>query len=224
MDSNFLFRATTRFHRLGTESSPDSLLEEDGFELTVPPRTERPWGGAPGDHRSRTWTSEVPIGNAPAEPFAAAEPMVRIRLPPARSQQRTDGDRRCGVREDTFIVAGRAAAEQVIEENLSMGLIYPPEPHPRGIAARRRTDRRVHFRPRAGLRAVAIAYSVATTACVRCETRTPADGGPTDWARRRSRDPVRARRRSGSRRRERRRYRSSRTAARSTRVIRPGCQ
>src|SRR5271165_5550211 len=33
------------------------------------------------------------------------------------------------VTEEMFIVAGRAVAEQVTEENLSMGLIYPPQSH-----------------------------------------------------------------------------------------------
>jgi hypothetical protein len=31
--------------------APDSLLEQGGFELAVPPRTERPWETQPGYHR-----------------------------------------------------------------------------------------------------------------------------------------------------------------------------
>jgi malate dehydrogenase (oxaloacetate-decarboxylating)(NADP+) len=33
------------------------------------------------------------------------------------------------VTEEMFIVAAQAVAEQVTEENLSMGLIYPPQSH-----------------------------------------------------------------------------------------------
>src|SRR5438046_2922562 len=66
---------------------------------------------------------------APERIFSAAGPMFRIRFPPALSQQRTDGARRCGVSEDMFIIAAQAIAEQVIEENLSMELIYPPQNH-----------------------------------------------------------------------------------------------
>jgi hypothetical protein len=35
----------------GTESFADSPLEEGGFELAVPPRTERPWETQPGYYR-----------------------------------------------------------------------------------------------------------------------------------------------------------------------------
>jgi hypothetical protein len=60
MDSNFQYagavnlivapasRQRRGLHRLGTESSPDSPLEQSGFELWVPPACD-----APGSHKVR---------------------------------------------------------------------------------------------------------------------------------------------------------------------------
>jgi HEAT repeat protein len=74
-----------------------SPLEEDGLELAVPPRRERLWRTTPGK-RCRLGPEPV-VGSAfhaavsdwqrPEEPFAGAEPMVRIRFPPAGNLVRT---------------------------------------------------------------------------------------------------------------------------------------
>ena len=71
----------------------DSLLEEDGFELAVPPRRERLWAATPGKHRrlgpepvsGSAFHAAVSDWQRPEEPFAGAGPMVRIRFPPAKS-------------------------------------------------------------------------------------------------------------------------------------------
>ena len=71
-------------------SSSDSPLEDDGFELTVPPRRERLWAATPGKHcrfgpepvSGSAFRAAVSDWQRPEEPFAGAEPMVRIRFPP----------------------------------------------------------------------------------------------------------------------------------------------
>jgi hypothetical protein len=69
----------------------DPLLEEDGFELAVPPRRERLWAATPGKHcrfgpepvSGSAFRAAVSNWQRPEEPFARAGPMVRIRFPPA---------------------------------------------------------------------------------------------------------------------------------------------
>src|SRR6516225_11228684 len=65
-------------------------MEETRFELAVPPRRERLWGATPGKH--------CRLGPKPCKwlhlscrrlGMAGAGPMVRIRFPPAKSQQQT---------------------------------------------------------------------------------------------------------------------------------------
>src|SRR5439155_12911573 len=81
----------------GCEATSCSSLEEDGFELTVPPRRERLWAATPGKHcrfgpeavSGSTFRAAVPDWQRPEEPFAGAGPMVRIRFPPAASPVRT---------------------------------------------------------------------------------------------------------------------------------------
>src|SRR5437899_10256295 len=71
----------------------DSPLEEDGFELAVPPRTESLWAATPGKHcrfgpepvSGSAFRAAVSDWQRPEEPFARAGPMVRIRFPPAAS-------------------------------------------------------------------------------------------------------------------------------------------
>src|SRR5580704_11542521 len=78
----------------------DSPLEEDGFELAVPPRRERLWAATPGKHcrfgpepvSGSAFHAAVSDWQRPEEPFAGAGPMVRIRFPPAASQRRTPFD------------------------------------------------------------------------------------------------------------------------------------
>src|SRR5580700_3594276 len=73
----------------------DSPLEEDGFELAVPPRWERLWEATPGKHcrfgpepvSGSAFGAAVSDWQRPEEPFAGAGPMVRIRLPPGESPQ-----------------------------------------------------------------------------------------------------------------------------------------
>jgi hypothetical protein len=72
----------------------DSPLEEDGFELAVPPRRERLWGATPGKHRrlgpepvsGSAFRAAVSDWQRPEEPFAGAGPMIRIRFPPAANR------------------------------------------------------------------------------------------------------------------------------------------
>src|SRR4029077_9139170 len=67
----------------------DSPVEEDGFELAVPPRRERLWAATPGKHRrlgpepvsGSAFRAAVSDWQRPEEPFAGAGPMVRIRFP-----------------------------------------------------------------------------------------------------------------------------------------------
>ena len=67
----------------------DSLLEEDGFELAVPPRRERLWAATPGKHcrfgpepvGGSAFRAAVSDWQRPDEPCAGAEPIVRIRSP-----------------------------------------------------------------------------------------------------------------------------------------------
>ena len=54
-----------------------------------------------------------------------------------------------------------AVAEQVTEENLATGLIYPPQSDILELASRRRTDRRIHFRAGPGARSDAGRYRCA---------------------------------------------------------------
>ena len=62
-------------------SSPDSPLEEDGFELAVPPRRERLWGATPGKHRrlgpepvsGSAFRAAVSDRQRPEEAFAGAD-------------------------------------------------------------------------------------------------------------------------------------------------------
>src|SRR4029077_4727124 len=71
----------------------DSPLEEDGFELAVPPRRERLWAATPGKHcrfglepvSDSAFRAAVSDWQRPEAPFAGAGPMVRIRIPPAAS-------------------------------------------------------------------------------------------------------------------------------------------
>ena len=71
----------------------DCLLEEDGFELAVPPRRERLWGATPGKHcrlrpepvSGSALRAAVSDWQHPDEPFAGAGPMVRIALSPLRT-------------------------------------------------------------------------------------------------------------------------------------------
>jgi hypothetical protein len=71
----------------------DSSLEEDGFELAVPPRRERLWAATPGKHcrfgpepvSGSAFRAAVSDWQRPEEPFAGAGPMVRIHLPPPES-------------------------------------------------------------------------------------------------------------------------------------------
>src|SRR6266853_6583987 len=73
--------------------SSDSPLEEDGFELAVPPRRERLWAATPGKHcrfgpepvSGSAFRAAVSDWQRSEEPFAGAGPMVRIRFPPAES-------------------------------------------------------------------------------------------------------------------------------------------
>src|SRR6266850_6308003 len=70
----------------------DSLAEEDGFELAVPPRRQRLWAATPGRPEpvsGSAFRAAVSDWQRPEEPFAGAGPMVRIRFPPAASQERT---------------------------------------------------------------------------------------------------------------------------------------
>jgi CheY-like chemotaxis protein len=75
----------------------DSPLEEDGFELAVPPRRERLWAATPGKHcrfglepvSGSAFRAAVSDWQRPEEPFAGAGPMVRICLPPVASPVRT---------------------------------------------------------------------------------------------------------------------------------------
>src|SRR5215469_5726643 len=88
----------------------DSPLEEDGFELAVPPRRERLWGATPGKHcrlgpepvSGSAFRAAVSDWQRPEEPFAGAEPMVRIRFPQALNPLRTSfsGGKRGKVRGD----------------------------------------------------------------------------------------------------------------------------
>ena len=67
----------------------DCSLEEDGFELAVPPRRERLWAATPGKHcrfgpepvGGSAFRAAVSDWQRPDEPFAGAEPIVRIRSP-----------------------------------------------------------------------------------------------------------------------------------------------
>jgi hypothetical protein len=73
--------------------APVSPLEEDGFELAVPPRRERLRAATPGKHcrfgpepvSGSAFRAAVSDWQYPEEPFAGAGPMVRIRFPPAES-------------------------------------------------------------------------------------------------------------------------------------------
>jgi hypothetical protein len=73
--------------------APDSALEEDGFELAVPPRRERLWAVTPGKHcrfglepvSGSAFRAAVSDWQRREEPFAGAGPMVRIRFSPAAS-------------------------------------------------------------------------------------------------------------------------------------------
>jgi hypothetical protein len=95
LDSNLRFRARAG-SILPVRFVADSLLEEDRFELAVPPRRERLWAATPGKHCrfGPELVSDCAFGAAvsdwqrPEEPFAGAGPMVRIRFPPAASQRR----------------------------------------------------------------------------------------------------------------------------------------
>src|SRR5712672_3633569 len=95
--------AHTRAESLGSRRSiggcgreTDCLLEGTGFEPSVPPRKRRPWREAPQptivvsrDDLCLITPSNLSIRRPPSataeRPFARAGPMVRIRLPPARS-------------------------------------------------------------------------------------------------------------------------------------------
>jgi hypothetical protein len=83
---------------LGHRPRIDSPLEEDGFELVVPPRTKRLSEG-PG---VAIWVSDMTStgsgfragvldGRPGAKPFAGAGPAVRIRFAPALRPVRTTG-------------------------------------------------------------------------------------------------------------------------------------
>jgi hypothetical protein len=80
----------------------DSLLEEDGFEPSFPPRKRRPWRGGP--RRTIVVSQDdlcvmirsslsVPAGNSREPLSARAGPVVRIRFPPAMSQVQTRAGR-----------------------------------------------------------------------------------------------------------------------------------
>jgi hypothetical protein len=84
------------------------VAEEDGFELAVPPRRERLWAATPGKHcrfgpepvSGSAFRAAVSDWQRPEEPFAGAGPMVRIRFPPAVSQQTfgsSQDDARCSI-------------------------------------------------------------------------------------------------------------------------------
>ena len=68
-------------------------MEEDGFELAVPPRMERLWGATPGKHcrlgpepvSGSAFRAAVSDWQRPEEPFAGAGPVVRIPFPPPES-------------------------------------------------------------------------------------------------------------------------------------------
>jgi hypothetical protein len=111
----------------------DSPLEESGFELMVPPRTERKWEGA-GTHQHHL-ARHLSLRLRPAVMIAAeialfrsfisipsqVGPRVRIRLAPAASQERTGPPRcedggfspvtlRCSTREIVNAPSARAVA------------------------------------------------------------------------------------------------------------------
>src|SRR5215468_10052600 len=80
------------------EFAADSPLEEDGFELAVPPRIgkgcRQPRQASiavfgPELVSGSAFCAAVSDCNRPEEPFAGAGPMVRIRFPPAGSLVRT---------------------------------------------------------------------------------------------------------------------------------------
>ena len=74
----------------------DSPLEEDGFELAVPPRRERLWAATPGKHcrfgpepvSGSAFRAAASDWQRLEEPFARAGPMVRIRFPPPATLSR----------------------------------------------------------------------------------------------------------------------------------------
>ena len=87
-------------HRRGIPSfcaAENSPVEEDGFELAVPPRRERLWAATPGKYcrfgpepvSGFAFRAAVSDWQRPEETFAGAGPMVRIRFPPAESQAKS---------------------------------------------------------------------------------------------------------------------------------------
>jgi hypothetical protein len=81
-------------------SSSYSPLEEDGFELAVPPRRERLWAATPGKHcrfgpepvSGSAFRAAVSGWQRPEEPFAGARPIALLAL----EGRRWDGANRLG--------------------------------------------------------------------------------------------------------------------------------
>jgi hypothetical protein len=91
-------RPNTMIHPLGKLwFAADSPLEEDGFELAVPPRRERLWAATPGKHcrfgpepvSGSAFHAAVSNWQRPEEPFAGAGPVVRV-IQTCWSQQMSD--------------------------------------------------------------------------------------------------------------------------------------